>query len=262
MADGSAIEWTEATWNPTTGCTGVSPGCKNCYAAALSRRLEAMGLEKYRNGFRFAQHEEELDRPLRWKKPRRIFVDSMSDLYHRSAETEFILRCFDVMVRADWHTYQILTKRPRRMAEFSRLFERTYGFAVPPHIWMGTSVENGGTAGRIDELRKARCHVRFVSFEPLLGMVDSPDLSGIDWAIIGGESGPRHRPVRAEWVEHLVGQCRRQGVSVFFKQWGGARPKSGGRLLNGAEYSEYPTPKKMTKEHARLMRSAQRAPRP
>lgn len=260
MADGSAIEWTEATWNPTTGCTSVSPGCKNCYAATLSKRLMVMGIKKYRNNFKFTQHDEEVDRPVHWKKPRKIFVDSMSDLFHEDAEAEFILKCFDTMIRADHHTYQILTKRPRRMAEFSKLFHKLYGFTIPPHIWMGTSVENASVADRVRDLSKVKCHIRFVSFEPLLGKVGHIDLSSIDWAIIGGESGPRHRPVRTEWVRDLVEQCSRQQVRVFFKQWGGLRPKSGGRLLGGKEYNEYPPSKRMSNKHMLLMKLVQEAP--
>lgn len=240
MADGSAIEWTESTWNPTTGCTRISPGCKNCYAAALSKRLQAMGIKKYRNNFEFTQHDGEVDLPLRWKKPRKIFVNSMSDLFHEGSEAEFVARCFDTMVRADWHVYQILTKRPEKMAGFADMFYRYSGFQIPGHIWMGVSVEDNQAVWRIDELRRTRCHIRFVSFEPLLGEMGDVDLSGIDWAIIGGESGPRHRKAEKEWVEGLIRQCRRQKVRVFFKQWGGLRPKSNGRSINGRTYSEYP----------------------
>ena len=240
VATGSAIEWTEATWNPSTGCSKVSRGCKNCYAERLSARLKAMGLAKYSGGFRFAEHESELDRPLGWKRPKRIFVNSMSDLFHEEATDSFVSRCFATMMEADWHTYQVLTKRPRRMAAFSRRFARAYGRDIPPHVWMGTSVEDTQAATRIDRLREVRCSVRFVSFEPLLGPIAGVDLSGIDWAIIGGESGRGHRPVREEWVAGLIRECRRQDVRVFFKQWGGIRPKSGGREIGGRTYSEYP----------------------
>ena len=239
MADSSSIEWTNSTWNPTTGCTKISEGCRNCYAEAMAVRLKEAGQAKYRNGFQFTHHESEVDRPLRWKKPRRIFVDSMSDLFHECADLGFLWRCFETMLRADQHTYQILTKRPGRMLKFSKRFLERFGVPVPGHIWMGVSVENCDAAWRIDKLRGVECTTRFVSFEPLLGDIDA-DLSGIDWAIIGGESGPGHRPVRPEWVRGLVGQCREQGVRVFFKQWGGASPKSGGRLLDGQTYDEYP----------------------
>ena len=240
MADGSAIEWTESTWNPTTGCTKISPGCKNCYAATLSKRLQAMGIKKYRDDFKFTQHGGEVDLPLRWKKPRKIFVNSMSDLFHEESEAEFVARCFDTMVRADWHVYQVLTKRPGRMAGFADMFYRYFGFQIPGHIWMGVSVEDNQAVWRIDKLRRTRCSTRFVSFEPLLEEIGGVDLAGIDWAIIGGESGPRYRKVEKRWVEGLIRQCKRQKVSVFFKQWGGPRPKSGGRSINGRTYSEYP----------------------
>ena len=190
LATSSAIEWTEATWNPTTGCSKVSTGCKNCYAERLSNRLKAMGLRKYRKNFEYVEHEGEVDLPLRWKKPRRIFVNSMSDLFHEDADFAFVGRCFHTMLVAHRHTYQILTKRPARMAEFSRLFERHYGFPIPPHIWMGASVEDNRSAHRIGALRAVRCETRFVSFEPLLERIRTTPLGGIDWAIIGGESGP------------------------------------------------------------------------
>ena len=240
MATSSAIEWTEATWNPTTGCTKISQGCKNCYASTLSRRLKAMGLTKYRNEFKFTQHESDVELPLRWKKPRKIFVNSMSDLFHEKAETEFVARCFDTMIRADWHMYQVLTKRPDRMAAFSNMFKKYFGFPVPDHIWLGTSVEDNKTVFRIKHLRKAACRVKFVSFEPLLEAINDVDLAHIDWAIIGGESGPGHRPVEGEWIRGLIKQCKRQDTRVFFKQWGGHRPKSGGRRIDGRMYSEYP----------------------
>jgi len=240
MATGSAIEWTEATWNPSTGCDMVSSGCKNCYAERLTVRLKAMGVAKYRRGFRFTEHGGEVSLPLSWKKPRRVFVNSMSDLFHEEATWTFVSRCFGTMMEADWHTYQVLTKRPRRMAAFSRLFTKSYGHDIPPHIWMGTSVESMSTVSRIDRLREVRCAVRFVSFEPLLGPIRDVSLSGIDWAIIGGESGHRYRPVREEWVRGLIRECKRQRVKVFFKQWGGIRPKSGGRKIGGKTYDEYP----------------------
>jgi protein gp37 len=244
MANGSRIEWTEATWNPTTGCTKVSSGCKNCYAATLSKRLKAMGLEKYRNEFQFTQHPSELDIPLRWKKPKKIFVNSMSDLFHEEATMEFIGRCFNTMMQANWHTYQVLTKRPTKMAEFSNLFYKYFGQEIPSHIWMGTSVENEDNVWRINELRKVKCNIRFISFEPLIGSVGELDLNGIDWAIIGGESGFGFRLVKKEWIMEIIKQCRRQGVKIFFKQWGGIRPKSGGRIINNRTYDEYPTIKK------------------
>jgi len=256
MATGSAIEWTEATWNPSTGCSKVSSGCKNCYAERLTVRLRAMGVAKYRRGFRFTEHDGEVSRPLYWKKPRKVFVNSMSDLFHERATGGFVSRCFGTMMEANWHIYQVLTKRPRRMAAFSRVFEKEHGHPIPPHVWMGTSVENASTAGRIDRLREVRCSVRFVSFEPLLGPIAGVDLSNIDWAIIGGESGHRHRPVKKEWVEGLIRECKRQRVRVFFKQWGGFTPKAGGREIRGRTYDEYP---RIGKKGAARARAAARA---
>lgn len=204
-----------------------------------------MGLKKYKNNFKFTQHQHEIDLPLKWKKPRKIFVNSMSDLFHEEAKMEFIASCFDTMTKADWHVYQVLTKRPGKMAEFSKLFKKFYGFQIPNNIWMGTSIEDNLTTWRIRELRKVKCYTKFISFEPLLEDIDRVDLSGIDWVIIGGESGHDFRPVKKEWIEDLIRQCKRQDVKVFFKQWGGLRPKSGGRTINGRKYSEYPKLKPM-----------------
>lgn len=240
MAIGSAIEWTEATWNPTTGCTKISPGCKNCYAATLSKRLKAMGVYKYRNEFKFTEQPDDLELPFTWKKQKKIFVNSMSDLFHEESRMEFIAKCFDVMIKADWHQYQVLTKRSTQMLEFSELFEKYFDSIISPHIWMGVSVENSNYVWRIDDLRKVKCHTRFISFEPLLGSVGKIDLTGIDWAIIGGESGFGFRPIHKEWIKEIIIQCKKQNVAVFFKQWGGIRPKSGGRELDGKTYNEYP----------------------
>jgi len=247
MALASQIEWTEATWNPTTGCTKISAGCKNCYAATMSRRLKLMGVKKYENEFEFTEHEDDLELPLQWKKQKKIFVNSMSDLFHEKSRMEFIGKCFDVMLKADWHTYQVLTKRPTIMSEFSELFVRYFGQDIPHHIWMGTTVENKDNIWRIDELKKVKCNIRFISFEPLLGSVGEVDLSGIHWAIIGGESGYGYRPVRKEWITEIIRQCKKQKVAVFFKQWGGIRPKSGGRMINGRTYDEYPIASKSDK---------------
>jgi protein gp37 len=236
MGDKSAIEWTNATWNPTTGCTKVSPGCKNCYAEKLAERLRRMNRPKYRNGFSFTIHENSLELPLQWRKPRRIFVNSMSDLFHEEMREEYLRKCFAIMEQADWHIYQILTKRPHRMLEFSRKYGR-----IPDHIWMGTSVESWPFMSRIDLLRKVPARIRFVSFEPLIESVRPPvDLSGIEWAIVGGESGPNFRPVKVKWVREIRDECLRQGVAFFFKQFGGLRPKSGGRVLDGQIWNEYP----------------------
>ena len=240
MAVGSSIEWTEATWNPTTGCSKVSSGCANCYAETLAKRLHAMGMPKYSNGFTYTEHESAVNIPLTWKKPRRIFVNSMSDLFHENATHEFTARCFEVMLRANWHTYQILTKRPHLMADYSRRFEELHGRVISSHIWMGTSIEDADSLFRMDELRMVRCKTRFISFEPLLGPVGPINLDDIHWVIIGGESGTGYRPVGKEWILDIISQCQCQDVPVFFKQWGGLRPKSGGRHIDGKVYSKYP----------------------
>lgn len=235
MGDNSSIEWTDASWNPSTGCSKVSPGCRNCYAERLSTRLQKMGKTKYKSGFKFTIHEDSLDLPQRWKAPRKIFVNSMSDLFHELMPDKFLEECFATMTKADWHIYQILTKRPDRMLAFAKRYGK-----IPQHIWMGTSVESQLYASRIDLLRKVSCRVKFVSFEPLLGSVGKLDLSGISWAIVGGESGSNYREIRAEWVREIRRQCKQQKVAFFFKQWGGRIPKSGGRELDGREWDEYP----------------------
>ena len=240
MSNGSSIEWTEATWNPTTGCTKISSGCKNCYAERLSKRLYAMGVKKYKNNFKFTEQPQDLDLPLTWKKPKKVFVNSMSDLFHENSRMEYIGKCFDVMLKGNHHVYQILTKRPETMAEFSVLFSEYFGDLIPSHIWMGTSIENEDFKWRIDVLRQVKCHTRFLSIEPLFGPMGELDLADIDWVIIGGESGPNFRSIKKEWIVEIIKQCKKQKVAVFFKQWGGFRPKSGGRLLNGRTYDQYP----------------------
>jgi protein gp37 len=252
LADSSPIEWTDSTWNPVTGCTKVSPGCKNCYAERLARRLKAMGVHKYRHGFGITVHEETLDQPLRWHEPRMIFVNSMSDLFHEALSFDLIHRCFEVMEEAEWHTYQVLTKRPQRMLEFATHYGR-----IPAHIWLGTSVELPSYKSRIDLLRQVDVPIRFVSFEPLLGDVGQLDLGGIAWAIVGGESGPHHRAIHPDWVRGIRDQCIQQSVRYFFKQWGGRRPKSGGRLLDGRTWDEYPeihSPPQKVPCYAKVMR--------
>jgi protein gp37 len=234
MATNSHIEWTDATWNPVTGCTKISPGCKNCYAERLAKRLKAMGQPNYRNGFRVTLQPQMVELPLRWKSPKRIFVNSMSDLFHEDVPTDFIKRVFDVMNLARWHQYQVLTKRSERVLELSRELEWA------PHIWMGVSVENEEYAYRIDDLRRTVAHVKFLSLEPLLGPLEKLNLRGIDWAIVGGESGPGARPVESDWVTEIRDQCLRAGVPFFFKQWGGARKKKAGRTLEGRTWDEMP----------------------
>ncbi|MBN1476628.1 phage Gp37/Gp68 family protein [Candidatus Sumerlaeota bacterium] len=234
MASHSAIEWTESTWNPVTGCTKISAGCKNCYAERMAKRLRAMGQRNYRNGFRVTLHEHALELPLRWKKPQVIFVNSMSDLFHRSVPTGYVHRVFDVMRQADWHQFQILTKRSERLLQIDPQLEWA------SNIWMGVSVENAVCCDRIDHLRETHAPVKFLSLEPLLGPIPDLDLRGIDWVIVGGESGPRSRPMDPAWVVDICDQCVRAGVPFFFKQWGGVNKKRAGRLLEGRIWDEMP----------------------
>jgi protein gp37 len=234
MASNSHIEWTDATWNPVTGCTKISPGCKNCYAERLAKRLKAMGQANYRNGFEVTLHPQMLELPLRWKTPKRVFVNSMSDLFHDEVPDSFIMQVFDVMVRADWHQYQVLTKRSERARSLS---ER---LPWAPQIWMGVSVENKNYTSRIDDLRKTGAHTKFLSLEPLLGPLRKLNLRGIDWAIVGGESGPGARPVDPAWVADIRDQCLTAGVPFFFKQWGGVQKKKTGRTLDGRTWDEMP----------------------
>jgi protein gp37 len=234
MAQGSSIEWTEATWNPVTGCTKISPGCKNCYAERMAERLQAMGQANYRNGFDLTLQSQMLELPLRWKAPRTIFVNSMSDLFHDGVPVEFIHKVFDVMRTAHWHRFQVLTKRSERLARLDRDLD------WPPNVWMGVSVESEEWVHRIDDLRATRAAVRFLSLEPLLGPLRSLDLRGIDWVIAGGESGPRARPMASDWVTSIRDQCIRAGVPFFFKQWGGVNKKRTGRRLEGRTWDEMP----------------------
>ena len=234
MAAESPIEWTEATWNPVTGCDKVSPGCKNCYAARLAVRLKAMGQENYRNGFKVTLQPQMLALPLTWKRGRKIFVNSMSDLFHEAVPAEYIQRVFAVMNRTPQHTYQILTKRPQLLLALDP--------ALPwaDHIWMGVSVESASYRGRIDLLRRTHARVKFLSVEPLIGRIAGMNLEGIDWVIVGGESGPGARPMQEEWVTEIRDQCLDAGVKFFFKQWGGVRKHRTGRLLNGRTWDEMP----------------------
>jgi len=235
MGAGSSIEWTEATWNPLTGCTKISPGCKHCYAERIALRLQAMGQPNYAKGFELAIHERALDLPLRWKKPQTIFVNSMSDLFQEEVPVEFIQRVFDVMRRADWHRFQILTKRSDHLLSLSPLLPWM------PHIWMGVSVENQDYTFRIDNLRKTRAYIKFLSLEPLLGPLRRLNLRGIDWVIVGGESGPGARPMEWSWVIGIRNQCQKAGVPFFFKQWGGVNKKKAGRELEGRTWDEMPS---------------------
>lgn len=234
MADRSAIEWTEATWNPVTGCHQVSPGCAHCYAKVFAQRWRGIPGHPYEQGFDLRLWPSRLDQPLRWQRPRMIFVNSMSDLFHEDVPFDYIAEVFDVMCRAQQHTFQILTKRDVRLADLaSRL-------PWPPNVWMGVSIENNRFVGRADRLREVPSAVRFISAEPLLGPVSALDLSGIDWVIAGGESGPRHRPVQEAWITELRNRCVERRVAFFFKQWGGRTPKAGGRELEGRTWDELP----------------------
>jgi protein gp37 len=263
MTDRSAIEWTQATWNPVTGCDRISPGCDRCYALTLAARLKAMGQAKYQTdgrpptsgpGFGVAIHPEVLAEPLRWRRPRLVFANSMSDLFHARVPEAFIAKVFAVMAAADHHTYQVLTKRPARMARLLtadafpelvfQLAAQRHGISALtwplPNVWLGVSIELDRYCWRADGLRQVPGAVRFLSCEPLLGPLPSLDLTGIGWVICGGESGPGHRPVDPAWVRELRDRCVAAGVAFFFKQWGGRAPKAGGRLLDGRTWNQYP----------------------
>ncbi len=243
MADGTKIEWSEATWNPTTGCDRISPGCDNCYALTLSKRVKAMGAEKYQNdgdprtsgpGFGVTIHPDTLSVPYGWRQPRLVFVSSMSDLFHAKVPVGFVQDVFAVMADTPQHTYQLLTKRAARLRKIADRL------TWPSNVWMGVSVEHADQFDRLDDLRRVPAAIRFVSAEPLLGPLVGIDLTGIDWLIAGGESVPRHRPMDPEWVRSLRDACREAQVPFFFKQWGGFRASSGGRLLDGVTYDEMP----------------------
>ncbi|MEV7471744.1 phage Gp37/Gp68 family protein [Streptomyces kronopolitis] len=243
MSDGSAIEWTEATWNPTTGCDRVSKGCDHCYALTLAKRLKAMGSAKYQTdgdprtsgpGFGLAVHEDALSVPYGWKAPRTVFVNSMSDLFHARVPLDFVRRVFAVMADTPQHTYQVLTKRARRLRQIADRLE------WPPNVWMGVSVETSEELARVDDLRQVPAKVRFLSCEPLLGPLGGLDLDGIDWVIAGGESGPGHRPLEEDWVTGIRDACAAAQVAFFFKQWGGHTPKAGGRTLQGQTWDQLP----------------------
>ena len=234
MATNSPIEWTDATWNPVTGCSKISPGCKHCYAERMANRLRLMGQKNYRNGFEVTLQPQMLELPLHWKTPKRIFVNSMSDLFHDEVPLSYIQQVFEVMRRAHWHQYQVLTKRAERVQELSA----ELGWA--PQIWMGVSVESEKYLYRIDHLRKTAAPVKFLSLEPLLGPLPNMNLRGIDWAIVGGESGPGARPMDRAWVAEIRDQCVKAGVAFFFKQWGGVQKKKNGRTLEGRTWDEMP----------------------
>jgi protein gp37 len=242
MGTNSAIEWTEATWNPVTGCTKVSAGCRHCYAERLARRLKAMGQPNYRNGFRVTTHAAALSLPLDWKRPQAVFVNSMSDLFHEAVPAGFIFRVFEVMNRARQHRYQVLTKRAQRLGELAAKLPWA------PHIWMGVTVESREYLPRLEPLRRCGAHLKFLSLEPLLGPMPDLDLSGIDWVIVGGESGPGARPMDPAWATDIRDQCLGAGIPFFFKQWGGVNKKKAGRLLEGRTWLQLPRPPALGRE--------------
>jgi protein gp37 len=234
LANNSHIEWTDATWNPVTGCSKISPGCKFCYAERLSRRLQAMGQKNYLNGFNVTLQPHMLEHPLLWKQPRRIFVNSMSDLFHEEVPSRYITQVFDVMRRAPWHQYQVLTKRSERLLELNAML------LWQPQTWMGVSIESENYLYRADHLRLTGAYVKFLSIEPLLGSLKKLNLRGINWVIVGGESGPGARPMNPEWVREIRDRCTRACVPFFFKQWGGIFKRRTGRLLDGRTWSDMP----------------------
>lgn len=254
MADNSTIEWTDATWNPATGCTKVSRGCDNCYAERFAERFRGVPGHPFETGFDLTLRPERLEQPLGWKRPRMVFVNSMSDLFHKEIPQSHIASVFDTMERANWHTYQVLTKRSSLLQKFVN--DRYQNTPAPKHIWLGVSVEDEKAATRIAHLKAANASVRFLSIEPLLAPVGKLSLKGIDWVIVGGESGPRARPIDEKWIIDIRNQCVRAGVAFFFKQWGGSSPKAGGRLLEGREWNQFPKPPKTKLKHHEVQISA------
>jgi protein gp37 len=238
MADSTAIEWTDATWNPVTGCTKITAGCDNCYAARFSERFRGVPGHPFEMGFDLTLRPDRLLQPFTWKRPRMIFVNSMSDLFHKEIPKQYIAAVFDTMEKANWHTYQILTKRSSLLRKFVN--DRYQERVAPAHMWFGVSVENEQAKSRIVHLQKANASVRFLSVEPLIAPIGKLNLQNIHWVIVGGESGPRARPMKKEWVVDVRNQCVNARVSFFFKQWGGRSPKSGGRVLDGKTWSQFP----------------------
>jgi protein gp37 len=241
VADGSAIEWTDATWNPITGCTKITAGCDNCYAERFAERFRGVPGHPFENGFDLTIRPDRLSQPLLWRRPRMIFVNSMSDLFHKEVPRSFIDQVFETMEAADHHIFQVLTKRSSLMRSYLDLANRYNDRAPPAHIWFGVSVEDGRAKGRVEHLRDSPAAVRFLSIEPLLGPIGEIDLRGIHWVIAGGESGPGARPLHIEWAREIRDSSAAQEVPFFFKQWGGIRPKSGGRDLDGREWNGFPS---------------------
>ena len=235
MALKSSIEWTESTWNPVTGCNKISPGCKNCYAERMAKRLKAMGSENYEYGFKLTTHDHVVNLPSHWRKPQVIFVNSMSDLFHKNVPLDFILKVFETMNKAHWHVFQVLTKRSDRLLELNKYLPWS------KNIWMGVSVENKDFTYRIKDLSKTDAATKFLSIEPLIGPINRFGLKNIDWVIVGGESGPKSRPMKEEWVTSIRDKCLKQNVPFFFKQWGGVKKKRNGRELEGKTWDEMPS---------------------
>ena len=244
MAQKSTIEWTNATWNPVTGCTKISAGCDNCYAERFSERFRGVKGHPFENGFDLTLRPGRLEQPLGWKKSKMVFVNSMSDLFHKEVPLNYITSVFETMEKADWHIFQILTKRSPIMKKF--INDRYRDKPVPEHMWLGTSVEDYTKASRIKHIQTTNASVRFLSIEPLIGPPGNVDLTNIEWVIVGGESGPKARPMQLSWARSIRDQCIAQRVPFFFKQWGGFRPKTGGRILDGREWNEFP---EMSKKH-------------
>jgi protein gp37 len=254
MSENSAIEWTDTTWNPVTGCTKISAGCDNCYAERFSERFRGVNGHPFRTGFDLTLRPERLAQPLGWKRPRMIFVNSMSDLFHKGIPKEFIAAVFDTMEKANWHTYQILTKRSSLMLKF--INERYKKHPAPPHMWFGVSIEDAQAASRIEHLRRANATIRFLSIEPLIAPMETLRLDDIAWVIVGGESGWGARPIKAEWVTDIRDQCVAARVAFFFKQWGGRSPKANGRLLDGREWNQFPVMRRVSPPQLELRASA------
>jgi protein gp37 len=234
MSNISRIEWTESSWNPITGCTKISSGCNNCYAEKMANRLKMMGSKNYENGFKLTCHQHALNAPLQWKKPRMIFVCSMSDIFHKDVPDDFILNIFEVIKKSYWHTFQILTKRSERFATFTK----TYGF--PSNAWAGVTVENADVLFRADHLRQVPSKIKFISAEPLVGSIKDLNLNNINWVVAGGESGANSRPLSIEWAREIRDKCIKENISFFFKQWGGTNKKATGRILDGKLWNEMP----------------------
>lgn len=253
MGDRSAIEWTDATWNPVTGCTKITRGCDHCYAERLAERFRGLPGHPFEQGFDLTPRPERLDQPLAWRMPRLIFVNSMSDLFHKQVPTTFIDQVFSTMEAADWHIFQVLTKRSSLMRAYLR---RRYGQqSAPQHIWCGVSVEDQAALARVRHLQHTPALTRFLSLEPLLGPLPKIDLTGIAWVIVGGESGPRARPMQTEWVRAIRDHCQQAAIPFFFKQWGGLTPKANGRILDGREHNDMPASLKDNKDHGLQMAS-------